>query len=631
MQVKSYTTKKFESQFTYTGHDLGAVWTQDATRFRVWAPMAASVSVNLYKSGTPGTDDLIRVLPMKQDVKGTWVASMEGDLNGIYYTYRVERDGSTVEACDPYARAVGVNGQRAMVVDLRATDPAGWEQDRDPHAGMPITDAVIYEQHIRDFSSHPSSGIRNKGRYLGMIEDGTTTEGGIPTGIDHVRSLGVTHIQILPMYDYGSVDESAPDSGQYNWGYDPVNFNVPEGSYSSDPYHGEVRIREAKEMIKGLHDRGLSVVMDVVYNHVYDADTFCFNRIVPGYFSRQNRKGVYTNDSCCGNDTASERSMVRKYIVDSVKYWADEYHIDGFRFDLVGLIDIQTIREVVATVRREHPNVIFYGEGWDMCTASFDAKLPMTIQRNARLVPHFGFFNDTIRDAVRGSVFEAKEPGFISGRKRDYWNLAFSYAGTPGWTEHPGQSINYVSCHDNHTLFDKITEAAPKASFTDRVRMNKLAAAYVLTARGVPFFLGGEEMLRSKPDGKGGLEHNSYRSPDCVNSVKWDTLEKKEYQQVLAYYKGLIAFRRANPQLRDGSADEVIPLDTGSDNCVAYFVKEDLFSVFNAGTAAISLPLPKGTWQVYVDASEAGTEPLVTVQGSIDVPAISAMILIRKE
>lgn len=631
MQVRSYTTKKFESLYTYQGSDLGACWTSDATRFRLWAPTAQAVSINLYAGGTAGIEDRIRSVPMTPDVKGTWIAEVQGDLNGTYYTYQVTVDGTSREACDPYAKAVGVNGHRAMVIDLRSTDPVGWDTDRDPHAGMPVTDVIVYEQHIRDMSSHPDSGIRGKGRYLGMIEAGTATPKGFPTGIDHVAGLGVTHIQLLPIYDFGFTDESLPDGGQYNWGYDPVNYNVPEGSYSSDPFHGEVRIREVKEMIQGLHRRGLSVVMDVVYNHVYEAERFCFNQIVPGYFSRKNRRGGYTNDSGCGNDTASERSMVRKFIVDSVKYWVDEYHIDGFRFDLVGLIDIQTIREVMARVRKDHPNVIFYGEGWDMCTAPAAESLPMTTQKNADLVPHFGFFNDTVRDCLHGSVFDSGELGFITGGKRNYWDLAFCYAGIPSWTRHPEQSVNYVSCHDNHTLFDRITEALPKASFRDRVKMNKLAAAYIFTARGIPFFLAGEELLRTKPDGRGGLDHNSYRSGDAVNSIKWDTLEQQEYQDVLSYYKGLISFRKDHPEVRAGSPDEVVPVDTGNDRCVAYFVGTDLLAVFNAGDASIPLPLPAGQWQVFIDGTEAGNQPLLTVRDSMDVPPISAMVLCRKE
>ena len=328
-----YSTEAFEEKFTYEGDDLGATWTADKTTFRLWAPTAADVRVNLYTTGNPEANDLFEQIPMTADVNDTWVAEKTGDLNGVYYTYEVTVGGETKIACDPYARTTGVNGQRAMVINLDSTDPEGWEKDADPHAGNAITDAVIYELHVRDLSVDESSGITNKGKFLGLIETGTTNPEGIPTGLDHIKNLGVTHIHLLPSYDYASVDESKLDTPQFNWDYDPQNYNVPEGSYATDPYNGAVRVAEMKQMVKGLHDNGISVIMDVVYNHVYNADTFCFNQIVPLYFSRVSDSGVYSAGSGCGNDTASERSMVRKYIVDSVSYWADEYHIDGFRFD----------------------------------------------------------------------------------------------------------------------------------------------------------------------------------------------------------------------------------------------------------------------------------------------------------
>ncbi|MBR5868568.1 MAG: type I pullulanase, partial [Clostridia bacterium] len=365
---KRYSTSEFETKYTYTGSDLGATWQEEKTTFRLWAPTATAVSVNLYQTGDSRNPDLIHRFPMKSAENGTWTVEVEGNLNGVYYTYSVTRDDKTQEACDPYARTTGVNGNRAMVIDLTSTNPLGWESDRNPHAGKAITDSVIYELHIRDLSIDESSGITHKGKYLGLTESGTTTSSGIPTGIDHIKSLGVTHVHLLPFYDYGSVDETRLQEPQFNWGYDPVNFNVPEGSYASDPYHGEVRVKEVKTMIQSMHNNGLGVIMDVVYNHVFDADTFCFNQIVPYYFSRTDAKGKLSDGSGCGNDTASERSMVRKYIVDSVKYWAEEYHIDGFRFDLVGLIDTQTIRELMEEVHKTRPDVIFYGEGWTMNT-----------------------------------------------------------------------------------------------------------------------------------------------------------------------------------------------------------------------------------------------------------------------
>lgn len=633
----SYSSKEFEKRYTYLGDDLGVTCTAEKTFFRLWAPTADAVSVNLYRSGTPGADDLIWQLPMKRDIQGTWILEMDEDLRGIYYTYLVRVNGKWVEACDPYARTTGVNGQRAMILDLRSTDPAGWEQDWDPNAGRSVTDVVIAELHIRDLSMDPSANIRHAGKFLGLTETGTKTNSGIPTGIDHYKNLGITHLHILPMYDYGSVDESRLDKPQYNWGYDPVNFNVPEGSYSTDPYHGEVRVRELKQMVKALHDNGLSVVMDVVYNHVYNADTFCINQIVPKYFSRVNRKGKFSNGSVCGNDTASERSMVRKYLVDSVSYWADEYHIDGFRFDLVGLIDTKTIHAIMDEVHRKHPNVIFYGEGWTMDTELTKPNIPLCTQMNSALVPEFAFFNDTIRDVLRGSVFDMTVPGFVAGAATDKNTLHSCYMGVPFWANNPTQSINYVSCHDNNTLIDRITLSVPDASMDTKVRMNHLAAAFCITAQGIPFFQAGEEMLRSKPDGKGGLDHNSYKSPDCVNSIKWDLLDDPVYRKTYRYYQGLLKFRKAHPALRITSREEVLetvtPLPCRHDKIVAFgFGKNedhDMIAIFNGGEHKRTLYLPEGNWGICIDADHAGTEVLSVVSGQVTIEGISPLIMVR--
>ena len=415
MAKMNYSSEEFEANFTYSGKDLGAVWSKEQTKFRVWAPTASQVTVNLYKSGNSGCNDLIEQIPMKPDIHGTWIAEKAGDLDGIYYTFQVMNEGTAAEVCDPYARTTGVNGHRGMVINLGATDPEGWAEDHDPNADLSINDAIIYELHIRDLSSHGSSGIRGIGKFAGLTEVSTHTPSGIPTGLDHMKALGITHLHILPMYDYGSVDEAHPEIPQFNWGYDPVNFNTPEGSYSSNATDGAVRVCELKQMIKHLHDHGISVIMDVVYNHVYDSGSFCFNKIVPGYFSRIDENGVYSNGSGCGNDTASERSMVRKYIVDSVQYWADEYHIDGFRFDLVGLLDVETINQLVAEVHKDHPNVIFYGEGWSIPTQLTKENVELAVQPNAAKTPNFAYFNDTIRDLLKGSVFSFTEPGFVSG------------------------------------------------------------------------------------------------------------------------------------------------------------------------------------------------------------------------
>ena len=639
-----YSTEKFEKEFTYSGSDLGATYTPEKTTFRVWAPTADAVTLNLYESGTPGTDDLMEQLPMTADVNGTWIAEKEGDLNGTYYTYLVSVGGNKNEACDPYARTTGVNGKRAMVLDLASTDPEGWENDTNPNAGMTYNDAVIYELHVRDLSSDESSGIQNTGKFLGLTETGTTTASGIPTGLDHMKDLGITHLHLLPVYDYASVDETKLDKPQFNWGYDPENYNVPEGSYSTDPYNGAVRVSEMKQMVKTLHDNQISVIMDVVYNHVYSASDFCVNQIVPGYFSRVDEEGKYSNGSGCGNDTASERSMVRKYIVDSVKYWADEYHIDGFRFDLVGLIDTETINEVVTEVHKTHPDVIFYGEGWTMDTDVTKDGYKMTTQPNSTDVPGFAFFSDTLRDALKGHVFDTTTTGYVSGAADLADTVRGCFLGQAGdWCTTPAQSINYASCHDNMTLLDRITRSTPSASREDRIRMNNLSAAIYMTAQGIPFLQAGEEMLRTKIDASGGFVENSYNSPDSVNSIKWDTLEDETYQNVYHYYKGLIAFRKAHAALRLTNADDVnaniTSVDGLDENVLAFQINggvngetsDGIFVIFNPNSAETSVTLPDGAWDVCVDADHAGTEALTTVAGSVSVEPISAMVLVKSD
>ena len=635
-----YSTAAFEAEFTYEGDDLGATWTAEKTAFRLWAPTAKAVTINFYEGGTAGVQDLLDKIEMTPDVNGTWIAEKEGDLNGIYYTYSVDVDGKVRETVDPYARTTGVNGQRAMILDLDSTNPEGWETDTDPHAGQNITDAVIYELHVRDLSVDESSGIANKGKFLGLIETGTTNASGVPTGLDHIKNLGITHIHLLPSYDYASVDESKPENNQFNWGYDPQNYNVPEGSYSTDPFNGAVRVKEMKQMVKGLHDNGISVIMDVVYNHVYNAETFCFNQIVPQYFSRVSDSGVYSAGSGCGNDTASERSMVKKYIVDSVKYWADEYHIDGFRFDLVGLIDTETINAVMEEIRKTHPNVIFYGEGWTMSTAVTKDGYTMTTQANSTEVPGFAFFSDTLRDSLRGSVFNNTERGYASGMGGHTGTIYDCFMGAATWCKSPAQTVNYASCHDNMSLFDRLTLSNPEASTEDLIRYNNLAAAIYMTAQGVPFFQAGEEMLRSKPLGNGEFDHNSYCSPDSVNSLKWNDLNKGAYQDVYRYYQGLIAFRKAHPALRMTEASEVsahISKLTGLDfNVTGFHIasgangeENEFVVIFNPRSDDISVTLPEGSWTVYINADDAGTEALAAAEGEVTVEHSSAMVLLK--
>lgn len=620
-----YDSSDFVKAYTYNGSDLGATYHTKRTCFRLWAPTAEDVFVRLYRSGDPDKDDCIEQIPMQKSICGTWVVEKIGDLNGIYYTYTAKNNGKYVQACDPYARATGINGARAMVIDLASTNPINWEKDRDPNFGIRPTDMLIYEAHIRDLSMDDQSGITQKGKFLGVCETGTHTTDAYPTGIGHMKSLGVTHLHLLPVFDYGFTDERDAQP-QYNWGYDPVNFNVPEGSYASDAFDGAVRVREMKQMVKSLHDAGISVVMDVVYNHVYDAEDFCFNKLVPMYFSRTNENGSLTNDSCCGNDTASEHEMVRKYIVDSVKYWADEYHIDGFRFDLVGLIDVETIRQTMAAVHSTHPNVIFYGEGWDMYTGKAQC---MTTQKNAALVPGFAFFNDTIRDMLKGATFYPTTPGFVSGKKTDKVLLEMCYRGQNEWCQTPMQSVNYISCHDNHTLFDRIALATPNVSRAKRVKMNCLAAAFCITAQGIPFMQAGEEFLRSKPLTRRTFDENSYRSPDSINSIKWGNLGKDEYRRTLEYYKGLLAIRRAFSAIRDDSRENRHALECDNDSAIAFSIADELCVIFNAGNEAFPYPLPDGKWDILAKGTHAATTPLGHAKGSVLVPAISAMILRR--
>ena len=635
-----YSSAEFEAAYTYEGNDLGFTWTPERTRFRLWAPTADAAQVNLFRSGDTDCNDRITDVPMKRSEKGTWIAEVPGDLNGVYYTYMVRIGTTITEACDPYAKTTGVNGHRAMVINMAATNPAGWESDRDPNAGLGVTDTFIYELHVRDLSIHPSSGIENKGKYLGVIETGTKTPGGIPTGLDHIKNLGVTHLHLLPVYDYGSVDERHPEKPQFNWGYDPVNFNVPEGSYATDAFNGEVRVKEFKQMVKGLHDNGISVIMDVVYNHVYDAKTFCFNKLVPMYFSRVTG-GVLSNGSGCGNDTASERSMVHKYIVDSVCYWADEYHIDGFRFDLVGLIDVDTINDIVTEVHKRHPNVIFYGEGWTMKT-DLTKKVPLATQTNSAMTPGFAYFNDTLRDAIRGSTFMMDTPGFVTGATGLHEKLESCFRGLPFWCSDPCQTINYVSCHDNNTFFDRIALSCPDRSLEDRNRMYHLGAAYYITAQGIPFMHAGEEMLRSKPSAKGGFVENSYNSPDSVNAIRWNLLRKKEYKKTLEYYKGLLKFRKAHPILRMTNVVDILsnllPIHCDNPHMVAFHLRGDvagetakeMLLIFSAAETEETFPLPAGKWNLCINGDVAGTETIQVCEKTLTIPAISAMVLIKE-
>ncbi len=641
----------FDEEMAYDGDDLGAVYTKDKTTFKLWAPTASEVSLNLYEQGDG--DNLLETVPMTSGEKGTWSCEKQGDLNGVYYTYSIKIGNKTNEAVDLYARTTGVNGDRGMVVDLAATNPEGFENDVRP-AFENATDAVIYELHIRDLSSDASSGITNTGKFLGLTETGTINSDGLLTGLDHIRDLGVTHVQILPSYDYATVDETKLDTAQFNWGYDPKNYNVPEGSYSTDPYHGEVRVNEMKQMVQALHANGIRVNMDVVYNHTYNIEGSWFQKTVPDYYYRKVGDS-YSNASGCGNETASDRAMVRKYIVDSVVYWATEYHIDGFRFDLMAVHDIETMNAVRAALDEIDPSIMVYGEGWTGGDCAISSSR-QALKANIAKIERVGAFSDDIRDAIKGNVFDALDKGFVNGGNGMEESIKFGVVaatphpqvilsknekGTKSWAGQPGQSINYISCHDNLTFWDKLAISNADDSEETRIKMNRLGSAIILTSQGVPFFQAGEEMLRSKPSDKSetGFDENSYCSPDATNSLKWDN--KFNVIETYEYYKGLIAFRKAHGALRMTTTSDIqnsITFMSGLDaNVVGYTITgkpnnetaEKIIVIYNANDVAVDVKLPAGAWDICINGEKAGTASIGMAEGTVSVEAISAMVLVQ--
>lgn len=636
--------QKFDYE-VYTGNDLGAVYSPKMTRFKVWAPEAESVKLNLYKQGEG--DNLIDQHIMKKSANGTYVFEKQGDCNGIYYTYTVVNHGEEQEAVDPYTKAAGVNGQRGMVINLAKTNPQGFEMDgyRNPEH---ITDAIIYEGSVRDFTMDESSGVFHNGKFLGLTEANTTNHFGEATALDYISGLGVTHVQILPAFDFETVDEKN-QKAQYNWGYDPDNYNVPEGSYAVSPYDGAVRIQEMKQMVLALHSRGIGVIMDVVFNHTYRRDDSNLQKIVPGYYYRSDETG-YTNGSGCGNEVASDRPMVQKLIVDSLIYWAKEYHIDGFRFDLMGVLDIDTMNVIAERLKEIRPDIYLYGEGWNGGPSSL-AEEKRAFKASAKKMPGIGMFNDDIRDTIKGSVFYDDHLGFVNGGTHlenalrygitgavAHPQVDYDAYGSKPWAKEPGQSINYVSCHDNYTLWDKLSVSCPEASEEKKKAMNRLCAAIVFTSQGVPFIQAGEEFLRSKPlPEKKGFAENSYNMPDAVNSIKWDNIH--EYPDVIAYYKGLIALRKAHPVFRMQSEAEMTQnlcfLSDTPENVVAYLLKgkgaddtpENILVIFNGNDEEILYNLPEGKWKILVDDKTAGADGKKNISEKTDVEPLSALVL----
>ena len=634
----------------YSGNDLGAIYSKSKTSFRLWAPTASNILLNLYKEGSG--DNLIKSLTMKKDVNGTWILEVDENLENIYYTYSVSINEIINEAVDPYAKAVGVNGMRAMVIDLETTNPKDWDIDKRPPFKN-YSDAIVYETHVRDFSIDKSSGIVNKGKYLAFTESGTKNAMGLSTGLDHLKELGITHVQLLPVYDYYTVDESALDSPQFNWGYDPQNYNVPEGSYSTDPANGSVRIKEFKQMVKSLHDNNIRVIMDVVYNHTGKTADSNFNLIVPEYYHRMISPGVFSNGSGCGNETASEKSMVRKFMVDSILHWVTEYHIDGFRFDLMGIHDIETMNLIRKEVNKIDSSIIIFGEGWTADTPVLDEN-QLCLKKNISKLHDIGAFSDDIRDGLRGSVFIDTAKGFLNGCNNreewikfgvvgsvhhdqiDYSNVEYSIG---AWANNPHQSINYAEAHDNLTLWDRLSTASDDESEETRIKMDKLAASIVLTSQGVPFFQLGQDFLRTKPVDASckTFDHNSYKSSDFTNSIKWD--RKSKYKDVYNYYQGLIAFRKAHSGLRMISAEDVRKnitfIENLDKNMVGFIIEnyanndisEKILVVYNANKDVKSINLPCGNWNLYVNEKKAGLELLQVCSGCIDVAGISTVVL----
>jgi len=608
-----------------------ADYTPQRTRFQLFAPDDAKrVTLRLYK--TAEAKKPAKTVAMKRIAAETYVAEVKGDLAGRFYTFDIGRG----ECAGVFAKAVGVNGRRAAIIDMATTNPEGWEGDVRPVVKSPA-DLVIYEMHHRDFSIDPSSGLVNKGKFLALTER---------KAIDHLKRLGINAVHILPSFDYASVDEAKLDTPQYNWGYDPLNYNVPEGSYSTDPYNPATRIREFKRMVQALHKAGIRVIFDVVYNHTFDIDGSNFQRTYPDYFFRKTADGSYSNGSGCGNETASEKAMMRRFMVESIKYWINEYHVDGFRVDLMGVHDIETMNEIRKAVDDIDPTIFIYGEGWSAGTCAYP-KDKLAVKANTHLLPGIAAFSDDMRDALRGPFSDGSKGAFLAGISGEEESVKFGIAGAichpqvdmakvnyskEAWAADPTQMIGYVSCHDDMCLVDRLRASIPGIATDELIRLDLLAQTAVLTSQGVPFILSGEEMLRDK---KG--VHNSFNSPDSVNHLDWNNLNR--YPQVFDYYSKLIALRRNHPAFRLGSADlvrkhlEFLPTQP----CVVafrlknYAGRDDwrnIYVVLNANRAAQVVNIPAADYTIVCEDGKINEQGLGQSKGgSVSVPPQSAMIL----
>lgn len=626
-----FDSEEFIADYTYDGDDLGPVINGDSTTFKVWAPTASKVVINLYEAGNGG--EAFESVEMVKEDGGVWVHTQKDCGHGTYYTYTVTTSVGTQTATDPYAKSAGVNGDRSMVVDLSLTNPDNWNEEYSAGTDK-YTEAVIWEVHVRDFSNKIKDS-KYKGKYLAFTETGLKNSEGVSVGVDYLKELGVTHVHLLPVYDYATVDEANPDSG-FNWGYDPKNYNVPEGSYSTDPFNGEVRINEFKQMVASLHQAGIGVVMDVVYNHTYDANS-SFNRIVPYYYYRYTASGANSSASGCGNDTASERYMFRKFMIDSVSFWAEEYKLDGFRFDLMGLHDLETMDFIEEAVHAINPNALIYGEGWTM-GSTIDGSAQANQSNISRIIASEGaagsvaVFNDAIRDGLKGSVFDKASKGYISGdwvstASKVKFGIAGGVGNAAGWQVKKASVINYMSAHDNNTLWDKLLLSNPENSDEERVAMNKLGAAILMISQGTPFMQAGEEMLRTK-DG----DENSYKSGDEINNIDWEVLEEGSLQyETMLYYKGLIEMRKAYSVFQGQGNVNVKFGDLDGGGMTALFdnhMGDYALVLINPTEETVNYELD-GEWNLVANEKVAGAEILSTDSGAVTVPSVGVLVYVK--
>ena len=611
------------------------VYMGDKTEFAVWAPDAEAAKLRLYHDAMDET--AFKTVDMKLGKDGLWKVTVKEDVKGAFYTFQVQKNGQWLEETEGIAaKAVGVNGTRGAVIDWTETDPEGWDEDKSPK--IDPSDIIVYEMHHRDFSIHETSGVQNKGKYLALTEEGTKNPDGLATGIDHLKEIGVTYVQLLPSTDFITVDEAHLENNQYNWGYDPYNYNAVEGSYSTDPFNPVTRIKEFKQMIQSLHAAGFRVILDVVYNHTTDASKTGFQRTMPGYFYRMREDGTFFDGSGCGNETASEQEMFRKYMIESLEWWMNEYHIDGFRFDLMAIHDIETMNIISERLHAIDPDVVIYGEGWAAQAPAYPAE-EIALKANTYMLEGIGAFSDNIRDAVRGPL-GCENAGFMDGVAGNKENIHFGIAGgvehpqvtVERWTNNPLQHVSYVSCHDDHCLRDRLEEAT-KATEAERLKMVKLAQTAVYTSQGIPFIFAGEELYRHKQGVK-----NSYNKPDSINAIDWTY--KTKYKDLVDYYAGLADIRHAHPGFCLGDADlvreklEFIEVD---DPCVVAFringlegidPAKSLTVLLNGSKKNVKVEIPQGNYTVLAQLGYADVDGIGAYSGNtISAGATSATIL----